>query len=191
MHLRAFGIERFIRLTHLVVGKALIVTHARCVRAAAYVSIRQHTSAYVRIREHTWAYVSIRQHTSAYVSIRQHTPTYVSIRQHTSAYVSIRKHTQACVSIRQHTSHQLLRRKPSYSLQMYTTFIQPQYSLHTALIYPEYSLNRVVKSLNTAVELIYSLIYSCIHWFNTPSFIFESIHSFDTPGALEGLDVSM
>ena len=38
--------------------------------AAAYVSIRQHTSAYVSIRHHTSAYVSMRQHASAYVSIR-------------------------------------------------------------------------------------------------------------------------
>jgi hypothetical protein len=37
--------------------------------AAAYVSIRLHTSAYVSIRQHTSAYVSIRQHTSAYVSV--------------------------------------------------------------------------------------------------------------------------
>jgi hypothetical protein len=65
--------------------------------AAAYVSIRQHTSAYVWVRRtpaapsyvsqeiecgcHTYAYVSIRQHTSAYVSIRRRTPaapSYVS-----------------------------------------------------------------------------------------------------------------
>ncbi len=37
--------------------------------AAAYVSIRQHTSAYAALHSPSAAYVSIRQHTSAYVSI--------------------------------------------------------------------------------------------------------------------------
>jgi hypothetical protein len=51
-------------LTRSLVRSALLVlrrrSSSRC--AAAYVSIRQHTSAYVSIRQHTSAYVSIRQH---------------------------------------------------------------------------------------------------------------------------------
>jgi hypothetical protein len=102
--------------------------------AAAFASIREHTSAYVSIRQRlacgrlrrrkgrspsATAYVSIRQHTSAFISMRQHASAYVSIRQHTSAThllavaaakrqkserSSIRQHTSAYVSIRQHAS---------------------------------------------------------------------------------------
>ncbi len=64
--------------------------------AAAYVSIRQHTSAYVSIGEAVsdpicWSYSSS-QHTSSYNSIRQHTAACGSMRQHTAAYGSIRQH---------------------------------------------------------------------------------------------------
>jgi hypothetical protein len=51
--------------------------------AAAYVSIRQHTSAYVRALPNAQAPQAL-VFAAAYFSIRQHTPAYVSIRQGTN-----------------------------------------------------------------------------------------------------------
>jgi hypothetical protein len=70
-------------------------THAlhRAPEAAAYVSIRQHTSAYVSIRQHTCA--ALRSALLAQLRARA-APAQLS--------TSMRQHTSACVSIRQHTS---------------------------------------------------------------------------------------